>query len=150
EVSRRCGKNGRPRRHEPGAGARFYAACSTRTLHPVIPLNCSTQPFPFRSDATRITRTKDPDLSRFLTGTLLKNRYSVLPGFGLTLGFSVLYLGLVVLIPLAGTFLKTATLSWQQFIDAVTAQRVLASLRLSFGASLLAAFINLFAGALIA
>ena len=89
-------------------------------------------------------------MSRFLTGTLLKKRYSVLPGFGLTLGFSVLYLSLVVLIPLAGTFLKTATLSWQQFIDAVTAQRVLASLRLSFGASLLAAFINLFAGALIA
>jgi len=89
-------------------------------------------------------------VSRFLTGTLLKKRYSVLPGFGLTLGFSVLYLSLVVLIPLAGTFLKTATLSWQQFIDAVTAQRVLASLRLSFGASLLAAFINLFAGALIA
>ncbi|WP_341679076.1 sulfate ABC transporter permease subunit CysT [Niveibacterium sp. SC-1] len=89
-------------------------------------------------------------MSRFLTGTLLKKRYSVLPGFGLTLGFSVLYLSLIVLIPLAGTFLKTATLSWQQFVDAVTAQRVLASLRLSFGAALLAAFINLFAGALIA
>jgi sulfate transport system permease protein len=69
-------------------------------------------------------------------------RTNVLPGFGLSLGFTVAYLGLVVLIPLAAAFLKTATLSWSELWQTVTTPRVLASYRLSFGAALLAALIN--------
>jgi sulfate transport system permease protein len=72
---------------------------------------------------------------------LLKKR-SVLPGFGLTLGFTLLYLSLIVLIPLAGTFLKTTTLSWAQFWNTIASPRALASYRLSFGAAMTAALIN--------
>src|SRR5512134_419122 len=53
----------------------------------------------------------------------------VLPGFGLSLGFTLFYLCLVVLIPLAGTFMKTATLGWPQFWEAVLSERALASYR---------------------
>jgi sulfate transport system permease protein len=74
----------------------------------------------------------------------------VLPGFHLTLGYTLLYLSLIVLIPLAATFLKTADLGWERFWEIVTAPRVLASLRLSFGASLLAAAVNAAAGLLVA
>ena len=74
----------------------------------------------------------------------------VIPGFGLTLGFALLYLSLVVLIPLSATFLKTATLGWDKFWVLATAPRVLASLRLTFGASFAAAALNLFAGLLVA
>ena len=75
---------------------------------------------------------------------------SVLPGFKLTLGYTVLYLGLIVLIPLACTFWKASELTWGQFWHAVAAPRVLASYRLSFGASFLAALTNLFFGLLVA
>jgi sulfate transport system permease protein len=75
---------------------------------------------------------------------------SVLPGFKLTLGCTVLYLGLIVLIPLACTFWKASALTWGQFWHIVTAPRVVASYRLSFGASFLAALINLFFGLLVA
>ncbi len=75
---------------------------------------------------------------------------NVLPGFRLTLGFTLLYLSLLVLIPLAGVFVKTSTLTWDQFWGTVTAPRVLASYRLSFGAALLAATVNLFFGLLVA
>jgi sulfate transport system permease protein len=74
----------------------------------------------------------------------------VLPGFGLTLGYTLLYLSLLVLIPLAATFLKTTDLGWAKFWAVVTAPRVLASLRLSFGAAFLAALANAFAGLLVA
>jgi sulfate transport system permease protein len=74
----------------------------------------------------------------------------VLPGFGLTLGYTLVYLSLLVLIPLAATFLKTADLGWAEFARVVTAPRVLASLKLSFGASALAALVNAFAGLLVA
>ena len=74
----------------------------------------------------------------------------VIPGFGLTLGFTLLYLSLIVLIPLSATFLKTATLGWEKFWILATAPRVLASLRLTFGTSLAAASLNLFAGLLVA
>jgi sulfate/thiosulfate transport system permease protein len=74
----------------------------------------------------------------------------VLPGFGLTLGYTLVYLSLLVLIPLAATFLKTADLGWAEFARVVTAPRVLASLELSFGASALAALVNAFAGLLVA
>lgn len=75
---------------------------------------------------------------------------SVLPGFRLTMGYALLYLGLLVLIPLAGTFVKTTALTWAEFWGTVTAPRVLASYRLSFGASLLAALVNLGFGLLVA
>ncbi len=81
---------------------------------------------------------------------LLQTRHSVLPGFHLALGFTVLYLSLIMLIPLAGLVLKTATLSWEQFWQTVTAPRVLASYRLSFGASFISAAINAVFGLLIA
>jgi sulfate transport system permease protein len=81
---------------------------------------------------------------------LLQTRHSVLPGFHLALGFTVLYLSLIMLIPLAGLVLKTATLSWEQFWQTVTAPRMLASYRLSFGASFISAAINAVFGLLIA
>ena len=63
----------------------------------------------------------------------------VLPGFGLTLGYTLFYLSIIVLIPLSAAFIKTASLSWSEFWSIVTAPRVLASYRLTFGASLAAA-----------
>jgi len=77
-------------------------------------------------------------------------RHSVLPGFGLALGFALLYLAFIVLIPLSAAFLKTFTISWDAFWNAVTAPRVLASYKLTFGASFLAALINGVFGLLIA
>ena len=74
----------------------------------------------------------------------------VLPGFKLTLGYTVLYLCLIVLIPMSALFLKTFTLTWDQFWLAVTSPRVLASYRLTFGASLIAALVNLVFGLLLA
>jgi len=73
-----------------------------------------------------------------------------LPGFRLTLGYTLLYLALIVLIPLSALVFKTASLTWQQFADAVAAPRVLASYRLTFGASFLAALVNVFFGLLVA
>jgi sulfate transport system permease protein len=67
---------------------------------------------------------------------------SVIPGFGPTLGFTLTYLSLIVLIPLAALFLKTATLSWDQFVAQVTAPRVLAAYRVSLGTSAVAAVVN--------
>ena len=81
---------------------------------------------------------------------MANRKNSVLPGFKLTLGYTVLYLGLIVLIPLACTFWKASALTWDQFWHIVTAPRVMASYRLSFGASFLAALINLFFGLLVA
>ena len=74
----------------------------------------------------------------------------VLPGFSLTLGFSVLYLSLIVLIPLSATFFKAATLGWGGFWEAITQPRVLASYRLTFGAALAGAAINAVFGLLVA
>ena len=75
---------------------------------------------------------------------------AVLPGFGLTLGCSLLYLGLIVLIPLSALVLRTLSLSWPQFWEAVTSPRVLASYRLTFGASFIAASVNAVFGLLVA
>jgi sulfate transport system permease protein len=80
----------------------------------------------------------------------LLRRHSVLPGFGIALGFTVLYLSLVVLVPLSAAFQKTFTLSWDAFVADVTAPRVLASLQLSFGAALVAALLNAVFGLLVA
>ena len=74
----------------------------------------------------------------------------VIPGFGISLGFTIFYLALIVLIPLSAVFLKTFTMSWDAFWTAVTSERVVASYKLSFGASLLAAFINVIFGGIVA
>jgi sulfate/thiosulfate transport system permease protein len=74
-----------------------------------------------------------------------KNR-SVIPGFGLTMGFTVMYLSVLVLIPFIAMFLKALELSWSDLWTLVTDERAIASYRLSFGASLIAAVINLFFG----
>jgi sulfate transport system permease protein len=73
---------------------------------------------------------------------LLRKPHSVLPGFGLSIGFTLLYLSLVVLVPLSTLFWKSASLGPQGLWAAVTSPRVLASFRLTFGASLLAALVN--------
>nr|WP_315597023.1 sulfate ABC transporter permease subunit CysT [uncultured Cupriavidus sp.] len=77
-------------------------------------------------------------------------RFTVLPGFGLSLGFTIFYLTLIVLIPLSAVFLKTFTLSWDGFWTTVSNPRVVASLELSFGASLVAAIINTVFGLIVA
>ena len=75
---------------------------------------------------------------------------SILPGFGLTLGFTVVYLSLVVLIPISAAFLKTAGMSWDAFAAAVGSPRVMAAYRLSFGASFAAGAVNMVFGLLVA
>ncbi|GHC95443.1 sulfate ABC transporter permease subunit CysT [Pseudorhodoferax aquiterrae] len=79
-----------------------------------------------------------------------KGSKRVLPGFNITLGYTLLYLSLIVLIPLTALFAKTLTLSWPQFWEAVSSPRVLASYRLTFGASFLAACVNTVFGLLVA
>jgi sulfate transport system permease protein len=77
-------------------------------------------------------------------------RPSALPGFGLTMGFTLLYLSVIVLVPLSTLVLKTASLGWPAFWATVTAPRVLASYRLTFGASLAAAAVNSVFGLVVA
>ena len=81
---------------------------------------------------------------------LARRSHSVLPGFGVALGCTLLYLGIVVLLPLSAAFFKTFTLSWDAFVAAVANPRVVASLKLSFGAALAAAAINAIFGLLVA
>jgi sulfate transport system permease protein len=76
--------------------------------------------------------------------------FRVMPGFGLSLGFTVFYLSLIVLIPLSAVFFKTFTMTWEAFWNAVTSERVVASYKLSFGASLIAAGINVVFGGIVA
>jgi sulfate transport system permease protein len=77
-------------------------------------------------------------------------QHSILPGFNLALGFTLLYLSLIVLIPLSAAFIRTTELSWQEFWFAVTTPRVMASYRLTFGASFAAALVNAVFGLLVA
>jgi sulfate transport system permease protein len=81
---------------------------------------------------------------------MVLKRRNILPGFKLTLGFTLFYLSLVVLLPVSTIFLKTASLSWAQFWSIVTAPRVMAAYRLSFGASLISALINSVFGLIVA
>jgi sulfate transport system permease protein len=74
----------------------------------------------------------------------------ILPGFGLSLGYTLFYLAIIVLIPLAGLFMKTATLGWAEFWSTVTDPRVLAAYRLSLGTALVAALVNAVFGLLVA
>jgi sulfate transport system permease protein len=76
--------------------------------------------------------------------------HSVLPGFNLALGFTLLYLSLIVLIPLSALFFKTATLGWGGFWSVITSERVLASLRVTFVASFAAAAVNAVFGLIVA
>ncbi|GKS69584.1 sulfate transport system permease protein [Nitrosomonas sp. PY1] len=77
-------------------------------------------------------------------------QHSILPGFNLALGFTLVYLSLIVLIPLSAAFLRTAELTWPEFWSIVTTPRVMASYRLTFGASLAAATMNVVFGLLVA
>ena len=74
----------------------------------------------------------------------------MLPGFRLTLGFTIFYLGLIVLIPLAAVFWEAGTLTWPQFVHTVTSPQAMASYRLTFGASFLAALTNAMFGFIVA
>lgn len=75
---------------------------------------------------------------------------SIIPGFRLAFGFTLLYLSLIVLIPIVGLYIKTFELDWDGFIAIVTGRRFVAALRLSFGAALLAAIFNAVVGVMIA
>ncbi|HEX7009385.1 MAG TPA: sulfate ABC transporter permease subunit CysT [Phycisphaeraceae bacterium] len=75
---------------------------------------------------------------------------SIIPGFGLTLGFTVFYLSLIVLIPLSAMFVRAGALGLGELWQIITSPRVLASYRLTFGASFIAAIINLFFGSIVA
>jgi sulfate transport system permease protein len=77
-------------------------------------------------------------------------RRSIIPGFGLTLGFTIFYLSLVVLVPLSATFFEASKVGWHQFWHVVTTPRALASYGLSFGASLVGATLNFVLGTLVA
>lgn len=88
----------------------------------------------------------------FMAGQATRKRSPrrVLPGFNLTLGYTVFYLSLIVLIPLSALVFKTFTLTWDQFWVAVASPRVVASYQLTFGASLIAALVNVVFGLLVA
>jgi sulfate transport system permease protein len=86
-------------------------------------------------------------IASLLSGGL--KRPSVLPGFGITLGFAVAYLSIIVLLPLSALVLRPATLGIFGFVDVLLDQRVLAALRLSFGAAFMAALINAFFGLIV-
>jgi sulfate transport system permease protein len=77
-------------------------------------------------------------------------KFRILPGFGLTLGFTLFYLSLVVLVPLAGLFIRACELSWSDFWRLATDERALAAYRLTFGASFAAALVNALFGTLLA
>jgi len=76
--------------------------------------------------------------------------FNPLPGFGLSLGYTIFYLSLIVLIPLAGLFVSASSLTWTQFWEVITNPRVVASYKLTFGASLVGALINSFFGFIVA
>jgi sulfate transport system permease protein len=75
---------------------------------------------------------------------------SILPGFGLSLGFTLAYLGILVIVPLAAVFLRAAGMTWNEFVEAVASPRVLVAYRLSFLASFAAALVNSFFGLILA
>jgi sulfate transport system permease protein len=82
--------------------------------------------------------------------SLLRTKKSVLPGFGLTMGYTVLYLSLIVLLPLGALIIKSTTMGWSGFWEAAWNPRVVASYKLTFSASLIAATINAVFGLMVA
>src|SRR6476469_8785057 len=127
----RCSAGGRRRR----PSSSLTAASSTSSISPSRPTNRSTN---LRKNAMAGAR-----------GLALK-RPSAIPGFGLALGFTLTYLSLIVLIPLGGLVLKSATLGLAGFLEVVTGPRTLAALRLSFLTALIAAVVNAVFGVIIA
>ncbi len=89
-----------------------------------------------------------------ITNLKIKNRRfkkpSVIPGFGITMGFTVFYLSIIVLIPLSGLFFKTAQLSWSEFWNVISDERVIHAYEITFGCSLVASLINLVFGTMLA
>ena len=81
---------------------------------------------------------------------LARKQPSVLPGFGLSLGFTLAYLGIIVLLPLAAAFIRAAGMTGSEFLDAVWSPRVMAAYKLSFGASFVAGLVNAFFGLIVA
>ena len=81
---------------------------------------------------------------------LLSKERSALPGLNLSLGFTLFYLGLIVLVPLSAAFLKTFGMTWDEFATAVSSPRVIASYKITFFASLAAATVNSIFGLLVA
>src|SRR6266481_6050905 len=79
-----------------------------------------------------------------------KKRFNALPGFGLTMGFTLLYLSLIVLVPFAGLIVRAGGLHWDDFWHLATSSRAMAAYRLTFGASLIAAVANALFGTLLA
>ncbi|GAC1623128.1 MAG: sulfate ABC transporter permease subunit CysT [Candidatus Acidiferrum sp.] len=94
-----------------------------------------------------MSRTKEEDTK---VPAANKTHSSAIPGFGLSFGFAMTYLSLIVLIPLSSVFFKSSSLGWSHFWASATAPRVIASYRLTIGASLAAAAINSIAGLLVA
>jgi sulfate transport system permease protein len=90
------------------------------------------------------------DLGRGETTVAKGKAKKILPGFGLSMGFTITYLSLIVLIPLSAVFLKTTELTWQQFIDVITNDRVVASFKVSLSTSIYAALINAVFGTIVA
>ena len=81
---------------------------------------------------------------------ITKQKFNVMPGFRLTFGYTVFYLSVIVLIPLAALFLKASSLSWHDFWRLATTERAMAAYRLSFGASFLAGLLNAVFGTILA
>src|SRR5512136_1336771 len=81
---------------------------------------------------------------------MARKTFRVLPGFGLTMGFTLFYLSAIVLIPFAGLVARTLELSWADFWHLATTDRALSAYRLTFGASLIAAVTNALFGTLLA
>ena len=77
-------------------------------------------------------------------------KFNALPGFGLTLGVTLLFLSVVVLLPLGALILRSLQISWQDFLKLVTDERALAAFKLTFGAALLAAVVNVIMGTILA
>ncbi|MGE4372378.1 MAG: sulfate ABC transporter permease subunit CysT [Xanthobacter sp.] len=84
-----------------------------------------------------------------LANRLFSQRRTVMPGFGLTLGLTLTWLSLIVLLPLSALFIKTSEISFARFVDIVTSERTLHALQISFGLSLVAALVNMVFGALV-
>src|SRR5690349_9022030 len=82
--------------------------------------------------------------------SLALRRYSVLPGLGLSLGYTVLYLSLLVLVPLSALFVRACGLTWEQFWGTVANPRVIASYKLTFGAAFVGAVVNAVFGFIVA
>src|SRR5262245_6857324 len=95
-----------------------------------------------------LTKSRNPRHNNPMSQT--QNKKRVIPGFGLSMGYTLFYLGIIVLVPLSTLFIKSASLSWPEFWEAVTSPRTLAAYRLSFGAAFVAAAINAVFGPIVA